>query len=105
MTIFQRFMFTTQNFPPLVENMFVTQDHPKQEYLSFAQWNVFLFFHDFQLTLQVLYSCDAKPNNLEQLLLVQKFCQHRQNCLIEVSRQFFGNSECPGTDDAVMHAF
>ena len=51
----------------------------------------------------MLYSCEAQLNNVEQLLLVQKFCQYRQNCLIEVSRQFFGNSECPGTDDAGMN--
>ena len=48
-------------------------------------------------------SCEAKLNNQEQLHLVQKFCQNKQNCQIDVSRQFFGNSQCPGTDDAEMN--
>ena len=48
-------------------------------------------------------SCEAKLNNQEQLHLVQKFCQNKQNCQIDVSRQFFGNSQCPGTDDAGMN--
>ena len=48
-------------------------------------------------------SCEAKLNNQEQLHLVQKFCQKKQNCQIDVSRQFFGNSQCPGTDDAGMN--
>ena len=29
-------------------------------------------------------------------------CKHSNACRIEASREFFGNSECPGTDDAEM---
>ena len=29
-------------------------------------------------------------------------CKHSNACRIKASREFFGNSECPGTDDAEM---
>ena len=55
---------------------------------------------------QVLYICDSKVDrnidNQEQLKLVQKDCQGKEHCLIEANRKYFGNSECPGTDDAEM---
>ena len=50
----------------------------------------------------MLYSCSIKHGNLEQLRLVRKFCQGKEKCRIEVGRQFFGASECPGTDASGM---
>ena len=36
------------------------------------------------------------------MTLVKKVCQEQERCRIDVTREFFGNSECPGTDDASM---
>ena len=55
---------------------------------------------------KVLYICDSKVDrnidNQEQLKLVQKDCQGKEHCLIEANRKYFGNSECPGTDEKKM---
>ena len=52
----------------------------------------------------MLYSCkEKKETDLKQLALVKKDCQNKNACQIEVSREFFGNSECPGTEDADMN--
>ena len=52
----------------------------------------------------MLYSCkEKKATNEKQLALVKKDCQNKEACQIEVTRDFFGNSECPGTDDADMN--
>lgn len=52
----------------------------------------------------MLYSCkEKKETNQKQLALVRKDCQNKEACQIEVSREFFGNSECPGTDAAHMN--
>ena len=38
----------------------------------------------------------------EQLKLVKKTCQGQQACQLDATRQFFGNDECPGTEDEKM---
>ena len=50
----------------------------------------------------MLYSCKASGTNQEQFELVKKDCQGKEACQIDVSREFFGDEECPGTDDAKM---
>ena len=51
----------------------------------------------------MLYSCKASgTNEEEQFELVERDCQGKEDCQIEVSREYFGDSECPGTDDAKM---
>ena len=51
----------------------------------------------------MLYSCKQKEEtNQKQLALVKKDCQNKEACQIKASREFFGNSECPGTEDAEM---
>ena len=53
--------------------------------------------------LKVLYSCNEKKEpNQKQVALVKKDCQNQETCQINASREFFGNSQCPGTDDAEM---
>ena len=47
-----------------------------------------------------LYSCKVTEVNQEQLELVKKNC--KVACQIGVSREYFGDSECPGADDAKM---
>lgn len=61
--------------------------------------NLFNVYHSF---VQVLYSCKAGDTNEKQFELVKKDCQKKKACQIDVSREFFGNSECPGTDDSQM---
>ena len=34
--------------------------------------------------------------------MVRYYCQGKRKCRIKVSRKFFGDSECPGTDDSSM---
>ena len=36
------------------------------------------------------------------MTLVKKVCQEQERCRIDVTREFFGNGECPGTNDASM---
>ena len=54
------------------------------------------------------YGCKLKSQNTvggsdpTQMELVREKCGHSNACRIEASREFFGNSECPGTDDANM---
>ena len=48
----------------------------------------------------MLYSCKVTEVNKEQLELVRKDCKIA--CQIGVSRGYFGDSECPGTDDSKM---
>ena len=50
----------------------------------------------------MLYSCSRKYGNEEQMSLVREHCEGKEKCRIEVSRQFFGESECPGTDAGGM---
>lgn len=51
---------------------------------------------------KVLYSCKEADTNQGQMRLVRYYCQGKRKCRIEVSRKFFGNRECPGTDDSRM---
>ena len=57
---------------------------------------------------QVNYSCKEKSENTvggtnqKQMRVMQEKCKHSNACRIEASRDFFGDSECPGTDDAEM---
>ena len=46
----------------------------------------------------MLYSCKEADGNQEQLKLVRELCQNKEECRIDVTREFFGNFECPGTD-------
>ena len=48
------------------------------------------------------YSCRAAGNNQKQMTLVKRVCQKKERCRIEVSREFFGDEECRGTNDANM---
>ena len=41
-------------------------------------------------------------SNPTQMRIVTEKCKHSNECRIEASREFFGNSECPGTVDAEM---
>ena len=51
----------------------------------------------------MLYSCTKKRDtNQEQLALVKKDCQNKETCQVDANREFFGNSQCPGTDDEDM---
>ena len=53
--------------------------------------------------MKALYSCKEKnETNQKQLGLVKKNCQNKEACEIEANREFFGNSECPGIEDAEM---
>ena len=52
--------------------------------------------------LQVLYSCRAADTNQKQFKVVKKLCQKQEACQIQVTRDFFGNEECPDTDDDYM---
>ena len=62
-----------------------------------------IFFYNWIINLlQVLYSCRNGDSNKEQFELVKKDCQGEEACQIDVSREFFGNEECPDTDDAKM---
>ena len=54
------------------------------------------------------YGCKATSQNKaggtnqKQMRVMRDKCKHSNACRIEASREFFGNSECPGTDDAEM---
>ena len=50
----------------------------------------------------MLYSCKESDGNQEQLKLVRRFCENKEECRIDVSREFFGNFECPQTDAGNM---
>ena len=50
----------------------------------------------------MLYSCNASETNQEQFDLVKKDCHGEEAYQIDVSREFFGDDECPDTDDAKM---
>ena len=41
-------------------------------------------------------------SNPDQLSLISKKCEKTNSCRIEASRDFFGDSECTGTEDAKM---
>ena len=45
----------------------------------------------------MLYSCKEADGNQEQLKLVRRFCENKEECRIDVTRYFFGNFECPET--------
>ena len=50
----------------------------------------------------MLYSCNASETNQEQFDLVKKDCHGNEACQIDVSREYFGDEECPDTEDAEM---
>ena len=53
--------------------------------------------------LKVLYSCTkAGKGNEDQLDLVKEACESKETCQIDASRDFFGDDECPGTEDGKM---
>ena len=67
-----------------------------------------MFTQIYHFALKVLYSCkgDKDDNtNQDQLKLVKKTCQGQQACQICASREFFGNFECPETEDEKMVLF
>ena len=52
---------------------------------------------------QLLYSCkEQKTSNREQLRKVRALCRKKENCRVEASRDFFGNTECPDSPDRDM---
>ena len=48
------------------------------------------------------YGCTVGGSNPTQVELVREQCRNSNACRIEANREFFGNSVCPGTDDAQM---
>ena len=51
----------------------------------------------------MLYSCEKSDDgNQDQMDLVKKTCQSEEACRIDASRDFFGDDECPGTEDGKM---
>ena len=55
----------------------------------------------------MLYSCylpysKEADGNQEQLKLVRRLCKNKEECRVDVSREFFGNFECPETDAGSM---
>ena len=55
----------------------------------------------------MLYSCylpysKEADGNQEQLKLVRRLCKNKEECRVDVSREFFGNFECPQTDAGNM---
>ena len=48
------------------------------------------------------YGCTVGGSNPTQVELVREKCRKSNACRIEASREIFGNSVCPGTDDAQM---
>ena len=48
------------------------------------------------------YGCTVGASNPTQVELVREQCRNSNACRIEASREIFGNSVCPGTDDAQM---
>ena len=58
---------------------------------------------NYLFSLKVLYSCSMRDeSNKEQLELVKKTCQGFEACQLDATRQYFGNDECPGTEDEKM---
>ena len=54
---------------------------------------------------KVLFGCgpaNQKIVNQDQFKLVKKDCQGKTACKVDASRKYFGNSECPGTDEKKM---
>ena len=41
-------------------------------------------------------------SNKKQLKLVKTTCQRQQACQLDATREYFGNDECPGTEDEKM---
>ena len=68
--------------------------------LPYTRWSILEIRS--HLSPKVLYSCREAGNNPRQRTLVKKVCQNQERCRIEVSREFFGDSECPGSNDASM---
>ena len=55
---------------------------------------------------KVVYSCKkGDDNNKDQNTLVKKSCQGQQACQIDANRKFFGDNECPDTEDGKMALF
>jgi len=53
---------------------------------------------------KVLYSCKHKEvSDPKQLAIVKKQCECCGECRIESNRKTFGETECPGTEDAKMN--
>ena len=58
---------------------------------------------NYHYALKVLYSCSNRDeSNRDQFKLVKTTCQGQQACQLDAIREFFGNDECPGTEDAKM---
>ena len=68
--------------------------------LPYTRWSISEISCNFSP--KVLYSCREAGNNQRQMTLDKKVCQNQERCRIEVSREFFGNGECPGTNNANM---
>ena len=51
---------------------------------------------------KVLYGCEPGFSNQVHLKLVRKDCEGKTACKVDASRKYFGNSECPGTDEKKM---
>ena len=52
---------------------------------------------------KTLYSCKQENvSNENQLKKVRSLCDKKQSCRLEASRDFFGNTECPGAPDRKM---
>ena len=84
------------NFPLLWCKLFVLE--------KFLRLNITLkILSNYQFLLKVLYSCSMRDeSNKEQLKLVKKTCQGYEACQLDATRQYFGNDECPGTEDEKM---
>ena len=64
---------------------------------------MFLFYSKYHSAWKVLYSCTKRDeSNKNQLKLAKKACQGQQACQLYATREFFGNDECPGTEDEKM---
>jgi len=52
---------------------------------------------------KTLYSCKEEAvSNQKQLNKVKSLCERKDSCRLEASRDFFGNTECPGAPDRDM---
>ena len=51
---------------------------------------------------KVLYGCKPGFSNQVHLKLARKDCEGKTACKVDASRKYFGNSECPGTDEKNM---
>ena len=52
---------------------------------------------------KVLYSCQEKEANKEQMKKVKAVCEKKESCTVQASRTLFGNEECPDSEDSKMN--